>query len=589
VSDLGDLPELGTEESLALWHLTPADLAEATTTSELALVSLARAFAGSGRRYDIDGLAEVAGVEPARLRMLWRSLGFTEPRPGEEVFSDSDLTMLAGVIPFLGEDGLDSDLTLQMTRVTGSALSKVANAQIDAIVAQFDASSEARGLTPQTVRTREMAEISRNMALQTAALLGAMPDVLEFVWRRHLVAAAKRRLLRFGSDVVTMCVGFADLVGFTAHTQGLTARELAEVVERFEKLAYDVVSRHGGRVVKMIGDEVFFVADEIDTGARIALALSEAYRDDEALSDVRVGLAAGSVLEREGDVYGPVVNLANRIVVVAFPGSVVVSAEVAEALAEEPTMTLRSIRSQPIKDIGMVPLWTLRPSAAPDQPARTRRARHHLRDRQELLATRRTERQQRAVARSRELVEDPGADLMAGMVGDQFVDDPTGQIEAITDAVLAADIDHELQVGLLADIDAARRLHQLEDEAAGKAAEVDAEVEARIVEVEAEARQKVEAIEAESRRRVASALAEAERKMQRLGVEADRKVRKMADEVERQAERAEREAERRARRRTIRGGLRRRSDDGSAENGDVDAGGIGDASAGPDGNDAPET
>jgi hypothetical protein len=284
-----------------------------------------------------------------------------------------------------------------------------------------------------------------------------------------------------------------------------------------------------------------------------------------------------------------VVNLANRIVVVAFPGSVVVSAEVAKALAEEPTMTLRSIRSQPIKDIGMVPLWTLRPSAAPDQPARTRRARHHLRDRQELLATRRTERQQRAVARSRELVEDPGADLMAGMVGDEFVDDPTGQIEAITDAVLAADIDHELQVGLLADIDAARRLHQLEDEAAGKAAEVDAEVEARIVEVEAEARQKVEAIEAESRRRVASALAEAERKMQRLGVEADRKVRKMADEVERQAERAEREAERRARRRTIRGGLRRRSDDGSAENGDVDAGGTGDASAGPDGNDAPET
>jgi adenylate cyclase len=561
VSNLGDLPELGTEESLALWYLTPADLAEASTTGELALVSLARAFGGSGRRYDIDGLAEVAGIEPDRLRVLWRSLGFTEPRPGEEVFSDSDITMLAGVIPFLGEDGLDSDLTLQMTRVTGSALSKVANAQIDAIVAQFDATADARGVTPQTVQTPEMAEFSRNLALETAALLGAMPDVLEFVWRRHLVAAAKRRLLRFGSDVVTMCVGFADLVGFTAHTQGLTARELAEVVERFEKLAYDVVSRHGGRVVKMIGDEVLFVADEVSTGARIALALSEAYSDDEALSDVRVGMAAGSVLEREGDVYGPVVNLANRIVVVAFPGSVVVSSEVAEALADEPGVTLRSIRSQPIKDIGMVPLWTLRPAAAPDQPARTRSARHHLRDRKELLGERRTERQQRALARSRELSEEPGAELMAGMVGDAFVDDPTGQIEAITDAVLAADIDHDLQVGLLADIEAARRLHKLEDEAADKAAEVDAAVEVRMVEVEAEARRKVEDIENESRRRVASVLADAERKMQRLGVDADRKVRKMADQVERQADRAEREAERRARRRTIRGALQRRSND----------------------------
>jgi class 3 adenylate cyclase len=44
------------------------------------------------------------------------------------------------------------------------------------------------------------------------------------------------------------------------------------VVGRFETIAYDVVSSHGGRVVKMIGDEVMFTTDSVRTGAELALA-----------------------------------------------------------------------------------------------------------------------------------------------------------------------------------------------------------------------------------------------------------------------------------------------------------------------------
>jgi adenylate cyclase len=559
------LPEPGSEESLARWNLTPVDLEKARTLSELALLAIERGYAGSGRRYDIDELAAVAGVDGDHLRMLWRSLGFTEPQPGDRAFSDSDLIMLAGVIPFLADDGMSDELALQMTRVLGSAVARIANAQVDAIVAQFDSVADEVALAD---RTPEQVRANQVLAADTAAVLDAMPNVIEFVWRRHLVSAAGRRRLRSRAGDVPMCVGFADLVGFTAQTQRLTAQELAEVVERFEKLAFDVVSRHGGRVVKMIGDEVLFVADDIVVGARIAVALSEAYRDDESLSDVRVGLAAGTVLERDGDVYGPVVNLANRIVVVAFPGSVVVSSEVAEVLADEPSMVVRSIRSQPIKDIGTVPLYTLRPVATPEHPARTRSARHHLRDRQAQLSSRRHERQRRAVTRSQEAAGEAGEELAAAVVGEGFVDDPTGQIEAITEAVLAADIDHELQVGLLADIDAARRLHQLEDEAAGKADEVDAEVEARLVEVESDARRRVEDIEAEARRRVETILAEAERKMARVAADAERRANRVADEVERQAERVERDAERQARRRIGRTRGRRQAGGDAGPGGD---------------------
>src|SRR3712207_7575576 len=44
------------------------------------------------------------------------------------------------------------------------------------------------------------------------------------------------------------------------------------------------------------------------------------FRSD-SISDVRVGVAHGPVLAREGDLYGPTVNLASRIVSIAYPGS----------------------------------------------------------------------------------------------------------------------------------------------------------------------------------------------------------------------------------------------------------------------------
>ena len=57
---------------------------------------------------------------------------------------------------------------------------------------------------------------------------------------------------------------------------------------------------------------------------QIALGLSEQFRAEEVVSDVRVGMAYGPVLQYEGDLYGPTVNLAHRIVGIAYPGSVVV-------------------------------------------------------------------------------------------------------------------------------------------------------------------------------------------------------------------------------------------------------------------------
>ncbi len=165
----------------------------------------------------------------------------------------------------------------------------------------------------------------------------AMAKLLEFVWRRQVAAGIQRSMMLRSHGLATgqspvLAVGFADMVGFTLLSQHLSDEELAAVVRRFEEISHDIVTSARGRVVKMIGDEVMFVVDSVADAARIGLGLADAYADDELLSDVRVGLAWGPVLLRDGDYFGPTVNLAHRIVNIGNPGTVLMSDEFHTAL-----------------------------------------------------------------------------------------------------------------------------------------------------------------------------------------------------------------------------------------------------------------
>ena len=82
----------------------------------------------------------------------------------------------------------------------------------------------------------------------------------------------------------------------------------------------------------MVGDEVLFVTDQPADAAEIALRLTSPDRDRKGLPALRVGMAAGRVLTRFGDVDGPVVNLSARLTSLARPGTALVDAELAAAL-----------------------------------------------------------------------------------------------------------------------------------------------------------------------------------------------------------------------------------------------------------------
>jgi adenylate cyclase len=348
---------LPTDELVALlraFGVSDEEIEQAQADGTIVLLAIERLALGQDLRYDIEAACIATKLPEEELRHIWRSLGFPEPQPGEAIFSDVDLGNLAAVAELMHSGVVSPDVTYGMTRVIGSSMARVASALIDAVSSRAEQVQSGVG-------EEQVGEVLEPIASEAGGFLPMFPHVLEQVWRRHLQVAARRRLLRGDPEGGPgLVVGFADLVGFTALAQQVTDEELADIVDQFERLAYDVVVAGGGRVVKMIGDEVMFLVEDPVMAAEIALGLADASRDAAGLGDVRVGMAIGPVLEREGDAYGATVNLASRATSIAYPGTVVVSPELRDALADHPSFAYRAMRPRFLKHIGRVSLSVLR-------------------------------------------------------------------------------------------------------------------------------------------------------------------------------------------------------------------------------------
>ncbi len=357
------------EDVLLDADVEPEEIKRAAELGGLELLAIDRLLDTEHRILSQRDIAEQGVISLDDVSRIWRALGFPHVDPDEKIYTAADADMTS-VVGSLLERGLtDAEVTLQMARVIGQSMSRVAAAQVTSMVErQVERGAEEAQHAP----FEERAEL----------LFQVMPSVMEYVWRRHLEVEARRRLAQLegaadGDEGTPLAVGFADLVGFTALAQQFPEAELAHVVGRFETVAADVVSAHGGRLVKTIGDEVMFASVDVGAAALIALDLTEEFRREEVVSDVRVGLACGPVLQYEGDLYGPVVNMAARIVALAYPGGVLVPEAVQHQLADDGRFELVSIRSHTLRDIGRVPLWLLkRPE---DEPALSVRDKARLR------------------------------------------------------------------------------------------------------------------------------------------------------------------------------------------------------------------
>ncbi len=221
--------------------------------------------------------------------------------------------------------------TLSFTRVMGAAVSRVAEAAVGLFVTE-----RRPGLSAQLSET-DRARIAED---GTATFIAVTPELMTNMLREHMTLAIRRsvaeRSLEVDEWAVTVGIGFVDLVGSTPWAEGLTLKAHALALAGFESAAWDIASVHGGRVVKLIGDEAMFLAPSGADAARIALELCRAVGHDAALPEARGAVGFGTVGARDGDYFGPLVNLVARAVKVAEAGSVVVTEAVERALGDSP-------------------------------------------------------------------------------------------------------------------------------------------------------------------------------------------------------------------------------------------------------------
>jgi adenylate cyclase len=270
-----------------------------------------RALLGSKRLYTRAEVAAKADLPLDLAEELWQRLGFPHTADDDVAFTKEDVTALELTRDLIALGILTPDSQAAMVRTWGRSFARLAEWQVTLLT-----ELALEGEDPQA-RLGELLDA----VLPNVELLQA------YVWRRHLAASASRVLGSFseGGTRSTLAVGFVDIVGYTTHSKNLNDHELVEWVEYFEDEMTRIIVDLGGRVIKTIGDEVLFVAEDPIAAAETALIVTERGEDEkDKFPAVRAGVAYGEVVSRLGDVYGPTVNIASRLTSIARPGSVLV-------------------------------------------------------------------------------------------------------------------------------------------------------------------------------------------------------------------------------------------------------------------------
>lgn len=325
--------------------------ASGSVSSDEAAELIEAALLGGPRRYTRTEVAAAVGVSPDWGRRIWRALGFADVDEDARVFTDADIAALRSFETLIASGKIKPDEEIPHVRAIGQAMSRLADWQIREMMTRI---SEQAG-SDEAARVALAAELPDE-------LLPVVEQLQVFAWRRHLAAAAGRLLPDPDNQLstATLCVGFADIVGYTSAVRHTDINELAKLLESFEENAAETIVNHGGRVVKSLGDEVLFVAGTPRAAAEIGVRLSGWGRVTPGLPQLRVGLALGQVLTRLGDVYGPAVNLASRLTSLAKPGTVLVDRDLAEALGGEPGYRLHARRPATVRGYHHLRSWSLR-------------------------------------------------------------------------------------------------------------------------------------------------------------------------------------------------------------------------------------
>ena len=319
---------------------------------------------GESPSLTLTELAQRAGTSVEVAQKFWRAMGFADVQPDEVRFTDQDVAALQDTVALLDEtsdSSLASASVLELLRAQSYTMDRLVLWELETFVTDL---SERLGLDDTAARLVALDRID--------GLVELLSRQLTYVWHRHMASILGRTDAEVstrgredaGPDLYPLIrsLGFVDIVSFTQRAQGMSKAALTHMLEDFENTARDVITSRGARVVKTIGDAVMYISDDLLIAADVVTALVDELQKGPDAIRVRASLVEGRVISRSGDVFGPTVNLASRLVDAAEPGGIRLDESTAMAILRSPEAARYRVgqcHEVVAKGLGQIVPWSL--------------------------------------------------------------------------------------------------------------------------------------------------------------------------------------------------------------------------------------
>lgn len=145
------------------------------------------------------------------------------------------------------------------------------------------------------------------------------------------------------------CIMFTDIVGYSS-LMGNNEIQALKILDENRYIHKTIVSKHGGELIKELGDGVMAIFDSASDAVNAACEIQVAVENNEHLN-LRIGLHLSEILCKDGDIFGHGVNIAARIEPTAPAGGVHISQEVYSNLHNLKTFETKFVGDFKLKNV----------------------------------------------------------------------------------------------------------------------------------------------------------------------------------------------------------------------------------------------
>jgi adenylate cyclase len=262
---------------------------------------------------------------------VYVTLGFPVPEPTRLLRQDEEDLITRLIVAWRGVGG--DQAVGRAARLAGESTRQMVDGWLRLYMEVMTSDGSRRTGPPEEAIEERLA--------RGRVLAELMPPLLVWLQQRHLEdsmfalnvdqmeGALRARGMMPPRDLLPPAIAFVDLTGFTFLTATEGDEAAVRSAVRLEEESHEACRRHGGRVVKLLGDGAMLHFDDPRDAVRGVAELLAAL-PPAGLPPAHAGIHAGKLIARDGDYLGATVNIAARVADYAGAGEVLITAPVVD-------------------------------------------------------------------------------------------------------------------------------------------------------------------------------------------------------------------------------------------------------------------